>query len=550
MRCLESGYAANVEAVITAAPDAAADRGPAGGQGARHRRTRRPSRRWWTGPTAPASGARSRAADTLKNVLLKVRAPGGEWELLAIGVPGDREVDEKRLGAALDPAEYALLDDADFAKNPFLVKGYVGPKGVAGQRCSLPGRPADRRRHGVDHRRRRPQQARRRPGRWAATSPPTAPSRPPRSATATRPRTARARWCRPVASRSATSSSWAASTPTRFAVDVLGEDGKPVRLTMGSYGIGVSRLVAVIAEQHHDELGLRWPSSVSPFDVHVVIANKDDDARAGAEELAAELDRLGVEVLLDDRQGLTRREVQGRRTARGAVDRGGRARLGRRRRRAAQPVQRRERARSPSTVRPPRSPRRSPLSGERGDYSVPPGKATVTGQTPSTRLQRAAVTAALRQRLDRERALLGRRRLLEHRPPRHGGVLLHPHREVRRIGRVVHLRRQLIAGRGQRRVHAALREHLDRGLATFAVLRHRRSTPGRCRRGSNAPTRARSRRWRRVRWSRRRTAPRHRRRRSGRAGRFCVARRRRRRGSADVTVRRPRTQRHRVGRRA
>ena len=86
-----------------------------------------------------------------------------------------------------------------------------------------------------------------------------------------------------------------------FEVDVLGENGKPVRLTMGSYGIGVSRLVAVIAEQHHDELGLRWPAAVSPFDVHVVIANKDAEARAGAELLAADLDRLGREVLLDDR---------------------------------------------------------------------------------------------------------------------------------------------------------------------------------------------------------------------------------------------------------
>jgi prolyl-tRNA synthetase len=86
-----------------------------------------------------------------------------------------------------------------------------------------------------------------------------------------------------------------------FSVDVLGEDGKPVRLTMGSYGIGVSRLVAVIAEQHHDELGLRWPASLSPFDIHVVIANKDPEARAGAEDLAAELDRRGIEVLLDDR---------------------------------------------------------------------------------------------------------------------------------------------------------------------------------------------------------------------------------------------------------
>jgi prolyl-tRNA synthetase len=63
----------------------------------------------------------------------------------------------------------------------------------------------------------------------------------------------------------------------------------------------VSRLVAVIAEQHHDEFGLRWPSSVAPFDVHVVIANKDAEARTGATELAAALDRLGVDVLLDDR---------------------------------------------------------------------------------------------------------------------------------------------------------------------------------------------------------------------------------------------------------
>ena len=86
-----------------------------------------------------------------------------------------------------------------------------------------------------------------------------------------------------------------------FGVDVLGEDGKPIRLTMGSYGIGVSRLVAVIAEQQHDDLGLRWPSAVAPFDVHVVMANKDAEARAGAERLAAELDGLGHEVLLDDR---------------------------------------------------------------------------------------------------------------------------------------------------------------------------------------------------------------------------------------------------------
>jgi prolyl-tRNA synthetase len=83
---------------------------------------------------------------------------------------------------------------------------------------------------------------------------------------------------------------------------VLGEDGKPVRLTMGSYGLGVSRLVAVVAEQQHDELGLRWPAAIAPYDVHLVIANKDPEAREGATALAADLDRLGIGVLLDDRQ--------------------------------------------------------------------------------------------------------------------------------------------------------------------------------------------------------------------------------------------------------
>src|SRR5690606_27691817 len=71
------------------------------------------------------------AADTLKNVLVKTRQPGAEeWELLAVGVPGDREVDMKRLEASLAPAEVALLEESDFAANPFLVKGYIGPKAL------------------------------------------------------------------------------------------------------------------------------------------------------------------------------------------------------------------------------------------------------------------------------------------------------------------------------------------------------------------------------------------------------------------------------------
>lgn len=304
VRCLESGYAANVEAVITRVPETLPTEG-------------RPEAVVHDTPDAPTiatlvdwansaglpqfEGREVTAADTLKNVLLKVRAPGGEWELLAVGVPGDREVDEKRLGAALDPAEYALLDDADFAKNPFLVKGYVGPKALLanGVRYLVDPRIVD------------------------GTAWITGADEPNKHVVGL------------VAGRDFTADGTIEAADVRdgdpspdgagplvsargieighifqlgkkytdaFTVDVLGEDGKPLRLTMGSYGVGVSRLVAVIAEQQHDELGLRWPAAVSPFDVHLVIANKDADARTGAEALAADLDRLGVEVLLDDRK--------------------------------------------------------------------------------------------------------------------------------------------------------------------------------------------------------------------------------------------------------
>src|SRR5699024_9893108 len=86
-----------------------------------------------------------------------------------------------------------------------------------------------------------------------------------------------------------------------FEVDALGADGKPARITMGSYGVGVSRLVAAIVEQHHDESGIVWPRSVAPADVHIVVAGKGDELFEGGERLAGELDTSGVRVILDDR---------------------------------------------------------------------------------------------------------------------------------------------------------------------------------------------------------------------------------------------------------
>lgn len=299
VRCLESGYAANVEAVVTARPDALPIEGLP--EAVVHDTPDTPTIATLVAWANEAGLGRTvTAADTLKNVLVKVRQPGGDWELLAIGVPGDREVDDKRLSAALEPAEYELLGDDDFAKYPFLVKGYIGPKALRDNDV----------RYLVD------------PRVVDGTSWITGADEPGRHVVGL------------VAGRDFTADGTIEAAEVRegdpspdgagplvsargievghifqlgrkytdaFTVDVLGEDGKPVRLIMGSYGLGVSRLVAVVAEQQHDELGLRWPASIAPFDVHLVIANKDAEARAGATRLAGDLDRLGLEVLLDDR---------------------------------------------------------------------------------------------------------------------------------------------------------------------------------------------------------------------------------------------------------
>jgi prolyl-tRNA synthetase len=82
---------------------------------------------------------------------------------------------------------------------------------------------------------------------------------------------------------------------------VLDENGKLVTVTMGSYGIGVTRIIAVLAEANNDEKGLIWPSAVSPVDIHVVAAGKDDVIYETAARLAQELEAKGKSVLLDDR---------------------------------------------------------------------------------------------------------------------------------------------------------------------------------------------------------------------------------------------------------
>ncbi|MEU1525717.1 proline--tRNA ligase [Nocardia rhamnosiphila] len=301
--CRESGYAANVEAVVTPAPEPL----PLEGQPAAqvHDTPDTPTIAtlvdWANGAgIAERYGRPVTAADTLKNVMVKLRYPDGKTEIVGIGVPGDREVDDKRLGASVEPAEVELLTDADFAANPFLVKGYIGPKGLQ----------ANGIRYLVD------------PRVVTGTSWITGADAPGKHVVGL------------VSGRDFTPDGTIEAAQVRdgdmspdgrgplvsargieighifqlgykytdaFEVDVLGENGKPVRLVMGSYGIGVSRMVAVIAEQQHDDKGLRWPSEVAPYDVHVVIANKDEAARAGAEEVVSALNAQGLDILFDDR---------------------------------------------------------------------------------------------------------------------------------------------------------------------------------------------------------------------------------------------------------
>lgn len=305
------GYAANVEAVTTPAPPAIPLDGLPAAQV--HHTPDTPTieslvdflnahRESSVSGTSLGAERTFTASDTLKNVLVKTRQPGAaEWELLGIGVPGDREVDMKRLEASLEPAEVALLDEADFARNGFLVKGYIGPGALAanGVRYLVDPRivtgtawvtGADKADHHVVDlvagRDFTPD------GTIEAAEVRAGDPSPDGTGVLEAARGIEIGHIFQLGRKYADA----------FSLDALGPDSKPVRITMGSYGIGVSRLVAAIAEQSHDDSGLVWPRSVSPFDVHVVVAGKSAELLAGGEAVAAELEAQGLSVVLDDRK--------------------------------------------------------------------------------------------------------------------------------------------------------------------------------------------------------------------------------------------------------
>jgi prolyl-tRNA synthetase len=248
------------------------------------------------------------AGDTLKNVVVMIVHPDGLREPLAIGVPGDRDVDMKRLEAAVSPAEVDAFTEADFAAHPALVKGYIGPAALG---ASSPSRV----RYLLD------------PRVVSGTAWVTGANAPGRHVVGlvcgrdfvadgvidvadVRDGDACPNCAADLRIERGIEIGHVFQLGRKYA-DVLGlrvlnADGKQRVVTMGSYGIGVSRAVAAIAEAMHDSLGLRWPRSVAPMDVHVVIAGKPgDEITAAAEKLAADLHARGIDVLLDDRVGVS-----------------------------------------------------------------------------------------------------------------------------------------------------------------------------------------------------------------------------------------------------
>ena len=248
------------------------------------------------------------AGDTLKNVLVVLKHPDGTREPLAIGLPGDREVDEKRLGGQLEPIEVVPFEEKDFAAHPALVKGYIGPgvlgeKNASGIRYVVDPRVVEGTRWvtGAD-----------RDGSHVIDLVAGRDFTPDGTIEAAEVRDGDA--CPRCGAEQGGTLETARGIEMGHifqlgrkyadALDlrVLDENGKLVTVTMGSYGIGVSRAVAAIAENTHDELGLVWPREVAPADIHLVATGKDEAVFEAAAALAENLHGQGITVLYDDRQ--------------------------------------------------------------------------------------------------------------------------------------------------------------------------------------------------------------------------------------------------------
>ena len=292
--CEKCGYAANVEAMVTKV--------------AAYEGATPPTLEVFDSPNTPTIdslvelvnsryGSKITGANTLKNVLLMA-----DGEAISILVPGDREVDLKRVGANLAGVQdLRLFEDEDFAKFPGLVKGYVGPQDaerlgikvyadpriVIGSHWITGANVREKHARFVTH------------GRdfnviaFVEAAEVKAGDPCPQCDT-------------PVVIDRAIEIGHIFQLGRKYAqalgLTVLDQNGKSQVVTMGSYGIGVSRAVAAIAEQSYDELGLNWPREIAPAEIHLVAAGKDDSIFEFAQKLAGDLEEAGLTVLFDDRR--------------------------------------------------------------------------------------------------------------------------------------------------------------------------------------------------------------------------------------------------------
>ena len=316
-----SGYAANAEAVTTVVPEPvdASGIGPA-------RVVDTPDT-----PTIdslvelcnrayPRSDGRAwTAADTLKNVVVTLIHPGGERELLVVGVPGDRDVDMKRLEAAVAPAEVEMAGDTDFETHSELVRGYIGPTAIG---PNSPLRRVEKREDGTEVL-------------TGSVRYLVDPRIVEGTSWVTGANTDKKHVLDLVMGRDFTADGTIEAAEVRegdpapdgsgplhlargieighifelgrkysqaLGLTVLDENGKARVVTMGSYGIGVSRVMAALAEANHDDKGLSWPVQIAPYHVQVLATGKDQAVFDVAEQIASSLDADGVEVLYDDRR--------------------------------------------------------------------------------------------------------------------------------------------------------------------------------------------------------------------------------------------------------
>ncbi|MGF3055714.1 proline--tRNA ligase [Microbacterium sp. YY-01] len=300
------GYAANVEAYTTPAPDAL----PIDSAGAP---TIFDSPDAATIDTLVAQAATvidggCTAADTLKNVVLKLTYPDETTELVVVGIPGDRDVEEKRAEVAFAPAEVSAATDDDFAAHPALVRGYIGPWSAQGP--VLGEKSTSGIRYLVD------------PRVVTGTSWVTGANEHEKHAyNVVAGRDFTADGTVEVATVRDGDEAPDGSGPVTLArgmeighvfqlgrkyaealgLQVLDRNGKLATVTMGSYGIGITRILAAIAELNSDDRGLIWPAQIAPFDVHVVATGKDELAYQLAEKLVTQLETTGRDVLYDDR---------------------------------------------------------------------------------------------------------------------------------------------------------------------------------------------------------------------------------------------------------